>query len=249
MLMDLSFGMDTPINEMATAVRDYLGVSIEDQFGWRDSAQALIEWRSAFFRSRVFVMKDHFPDSGLNGFCLYDRLNPLIFVNSEFKYECQIVTLFEALSSLLHSANGIDVGDDAHIDGMCLDFACEALIPTTEFEKHLGREQATEQAAATLASRFHVSPHLIFRRFRNSKLISEATYKAAIVKWNSQRGVENVPSSLYERIISVLGHDYVDLVFSKHYADLINEQQVAEYLGIRVGELEAFESRYEQHSD
>lgn len=249
MLMDLSFGMDTPIHEMARTVRNYLGVPIEDQFQWRDSSHAMNAWRSAFFRSRVFVIKDHFPDSGLNGFCLYDRLNPLICVNSEFKYEYQIVTLLEALSSLLHSANGIDVGDDAHIDGMCLDFACEALIPSTEAEKYLGRKQATEQAAATLASRFHVSPHLIFRRFRNSKLISEATYQSAIIKWNSQRGIENVPNSLYERMISIFGHDYVGLVLSRHHADRINEEQVAEFLGIRMGDLEAFVSCYERHLD
>ena len=249
MLTELSFCMDTPIHEMARAVRNHLGVSIEDQFQWRDPSYAMNEWRSAFFGSGVFVMKDHFPESGFNGICLCDRLNPLICVNSEFKYECQIVTLFEALASLLHSASGIDVGDDAYIDGMCLDFACEALVPSTEFEKHLGRKQATEQTAATLASRFYVSPQLIFRRFRNRKLISEATYQSAIIKWNSQRGIENVRSSLYERMISLFGHDYAGLVLSRHYADQINEEQVAEYLGIRVGDLEAFVSCYERHLD
>ena len=247
MLLDLSFRKDMPIHQMARVVRDYLGVSIEDQVRWKDSLHALREWRSACFRSGVFVIKDYISESGFNGFCLYDRLHPLIYVNSNSTYECQIHTLFDALTHLLFGTCENDFGNSEYVDGRCLDFACEALAPSREFENYLSGRQATEEAATELASRFHVSPQLIFGRFRDRNLISEATYRSAITKWNSQQRIEQEPSELCKRTISFFGHDFVALVLNRHYADLISEEQLADFLGIRARDLDALESCYNQN--
>lgn len=246
MLADLSFRIDTPIPQMTAVVRDYLGISIEDQFRWRDSSHALNEWRSACFRSGVLVIKDRFPEGGFNGFCLYDRLHPLIYVNSNSTYESQIDTLFHALAHLLIGTSRNDFGNGEYVDGMCLDFACEALVPSTELENCLSGLEPTEQTAAELASRFHVSLQLISHRFRDGNFISEAAYQSAIIKWNSQQRIEKEPSDLCNRTLSFFGRDYVGFVLSRHYADLINEEQLADYLDIRVKDLDTIESFYEQ---
>ena len=267
MLMDLPFCINTPVHQMARAVRDYLGVSIADQFQWRDPLHALNEWRSAFFRSGVFVMTDQFPDGEFNGFCLHDKLTPLIYVNTSFTYECQILILFCVLATLLFETSGLDLKDNERsfdqetipmtgstqqvhqLDESCFDFASEALVPSIEFEKCLGDIQATEQSATTLASRFHVSPELFFRRFRNRDLVSEATYRSATTRWNSQHKIERVPTDLSEKTISFFGRDYVGLALSTHYAGLVNEEQLAKYLNVKVGDLEALESFYEQRTN
>ena len=267
MLMDLPFCINAPIHQMARAVRDYLSVSIEDQFQWRDPLHALNEWRSAFFRSGVFVMMDQFPDSGFDGFCLHDKLTPLIYVNTSFRYEAQILILFRVLATLLLETSGLDLKDNEYefdqesipmtgslqqshqLDQRCFDFASEALVPSIEFEKCLGDIRATEQTATTLASRFHVSPELVFRRFRNRDLVSEATYQSATTRWNSQHKIEIVPTDLSEKTISFFGGDYVGLALSTHYAGLVNEEQLANYLNVKVGDLEALESFYEQHTN
>lgn len=249
MLKDLSFRMDTPIHEMATAVRNHLGVSIQDQFQWGNLAEALIEWRSAFFRSGVFVIKDHFPERGFTGFCLYVRSTPVIYVNSNFPYECQVIILFQALANLLLDSRRIAIGRNEYVDRICLNFASEALVPSTEFEQHLGSIQVPEQTASTLASRFHVSPQLIFRRFRDRNLISESTFQSATTKWNSQHRIEQAPDDLCEKAISVFGRDFVGLALSRHYAGLVSEEQFAGYLDLRARDLEALESRYEQLLD
>ena len=267
MLIDLSFCINTPIHQMARDVRDYLGVSIEDQFQWRDPLHALNEWRSAFFRSGVYVMMGQFPDGGFDGFCLHDKLTPLIYVNTSFTYEAQIFILFRVLAALLFETSGLDLKDNEcefdqesipmtgsarqshQLEKRCFDFASEALVPSIEFEKCLGGIQATEQTATTLASRFHVSPELVFRRFRNRDLVSEATYRSATTRWNSQHKIENVPTDLSEKTISFFGRDYVGLALSTHYAGLVNEEQLATYLNVKVGDLEALESLYEQHTN
>lgn len=249
MLNDLSFRMDTPIHEMATAVRNHLGVSIQDQFQWREPSQALIEWRSAFFQSGVFVIKDLFPEGGFDGFCLYNRLNPVIYLNSSFRYEFQIVILFQALAILLLDSSGINLESREYVNSICLDFASEALVPSTELEKHLGSMQVPEQTAATLASRFHVSPQLIFRRFRDRNLISEATFQSATTKWNSQHEIEQGSDDLCEKAISVFGRDFVGLALSRQYAGLIDEERLADYLDLKVGDLEALVSCYKRLLD
>ena len=249
MLKDLSFRMDTPIHEMATAVRNHLGVSIQDQFQWGNPAEALIEWRSAFFRSGVFVIKDLFPEGGFDGFCLYDRLSPVIYLNRSFRYEFQIIILFQALAILLLDSSGINLESREYLNSICLDFASEALVPSTEIEKHLGSMRFPEQTAATLASRFHVSPQLMFRRFRDRNLISEATFQSATTKWNSPHGIEQAPDDLCAKAISVFGRDFVGLALSRQYAGLVSEEQLAGYLDLKVRDLEALVSCYERLLD
>lgn len=267
MLADLSFCINTPIHQMARAVRDYLGISIEDQFQWRDPLHALNEWRSAFFRSGVFVMMGQFPDGGFNGFCLHDKLTPLIYVNTSFTYEAQILILFRVLATLLFETSGLDLKDNEYefdqesipmtssvqqshqLDKRCFDFASEALVPSIVFENCLGDIRATEQTSTALASRFHVSSQLIFRLFRDRNLISEATYQSAVTRWNSQHRIERVPTDLSEKTISFFGRDYVGLALSTHYAGLVNEEQLANYLNVKIGDLEALESCYEQHKN
>src|SRR3546814_14632956 len=67
---DLQFAPNVNITDMTTAVRRYLGVSLEQQCAWRDDETALKEWRAALPRVGVFVFKDAFRTADFAGFCL-----------------------------------------------------------------------------------------------------------------------------------------------------------------------------------
>lgn len=264
MLLDLSFARDTPIPNMARAVRDYLGVSIDRQCSWKDVSHALNEWRSAFFESGVFVMKDQFREDRFNGFCLYDRLNPLIYVNNSCAKTRQVFTLFHELAHLLFRTSGIDSAESEYafdhdlsstsfqsseayrIETKCNAFAAEALVPRTDLEKPLDSMQASEDTAVTLASQFHVSRELIFRRFLENGLVSQVRYQKAVKKWNSERRVKNASGNFYNNTIAYLGRDYIGVALKRYHTNQISGEQLADYLNVKVKNLEALELQYQR---
>ena len=264
MLLDLSFEKDTPIPKMAQVVRDYLGVSIDSQHSWKNVSHALNKWRSAFFGSGVFVLKDQFRDNRFNGFCLYDRLNPLIYVNNSCAKTRQIFTLFHELAHLLFRTSGIDSADTEYafdhdldsaklrsseanlIEMKCNELAAEALVPRTELDRFLDPKQASEDSVARLASRFHVSRELIFRRFLEKGLVSRAKYQAAVREWNRQRKIQNASGNFYNNIIAYLGREYIGVALKRYYANQISEEQLADYLAVKVKHLESLELHYQR---
>lgn len=70
---DLSFAVDAPVETVAEAVREYLGITLDQQMGWTSTDTALEMWRSRFHEVGVFVFKDAFQLDDYSGFCLYDQ--------------------------------------------------------------------------------------------------------------------------------------------------------------------------------
>src|SRR3546814_18254445 len=76
---DLQFASNVNITDMTTAVRRYLGVSLEQKCAWRDDETALKECRAALQRIGIFVFKDAFRALDLLGFCLYVYVFTIIY--------------------------------------------------------------------------------------------------------------------------------------------------------------------------
>jgi transcriptional regulator with XRE-family HTH domain len=113
---DLAFAPSVNVREMAATVRDYIGVSINDQLQWHDDETALKEWRSALFNVGIFVFKDAFKIDEYSEFCLFDEVFPIIYVNNSSTKTRQIFTYFHELAHLLFHTSGIDTIHDHYID-------------------------------------------------------------------------------------------------------------------------------------
>ena len=70
---DIVFKEDISVAEAAGRVREYLGLSIEEQSKWPSDEAALEKWRRALQDVGVSVFKDAFKVLNYSGFCLYDR--------------------------------------------------------------------------------------------------------------------------------------------------------------------------------
>ena len=141
---NVEFTARMSVDTMAARVRDYLGLSLEQQAAWRDADEALKEWRQALYRVGIFVFKDAFRDESFSGFSLYDDVFPIIYVNNSAAKTRQIFTLFHELAHLLFHTSGIDPLDDQyverlperpqHIEVLCNRFAAQFLVPEKAFE-------------------------------------------------------------------------------------------------------------------
>ena len=237
--------------EMGAEVRNYLGVTLEEQKDWRDVETALKEWRTILQSVGVFVFKDAFRENNFSGFCLYDAEFPIIYINNSAAKTRQIFTLFHELAHLMFHSSGVDTLQDEYIPRLPLDnqkieiicnkFAAEFLLPQTVFEQECDRlnadEKISEETAESLASHYHVSRESIFRRFRDHNLIKQATYDEAVQKWTkqwtNQRASQKKSGSggnPYLTKIAYLGRDYIDLALSQYHQNKIDQNQLAEYL-------------------
>ena len=196
-LNDLRFSRNMDVRRMALRVRDYLAVPMEEQMAWPNSEHAFATWREVLERHGVAVFKDAFLDDDYAGFCLYDAVFPLIYVNNSVRTR-EIFTLFHELGHLLFHTSGIDVlGDDPQVAGSasgrgievtCNRFAAEFLLPEERFAAHASKLAPTEDRVEALAARYRVSREFVLRRFLDRGEVTLEEYRRYARRWEGPRG-------------------------------------------------------------
>jgi Zn-dependent peptidase ImmA (M78 family) len=235
------------------SVRSYLGISLEKQMSWQDDETALKGWREALQAVGIFIFKDAFKVEEFSGFCLFDEVFPLIYVNNSSAKTRQIFTLFHELAHLLFNTSGIDTlhgdyvakleGEPKDIEVFCNRFAAEFLFPESAFVDAMRGQKATEATAEHLASRYHVSREFIFRRFLDRNWIDEASYNESAKRWSHQRS-RGSGGDYYWTKLSYLGRDYVALALSNFHQNRISEAQLADYLDTKPKNLAGIEDYF-----
>src|SRR6185312_16658828 len=216
---DVVFATGMNLREMADQVREYLQVPLDEQLGWPDDETALKRWRDTFFDAGIYVFKDAFRVDEFSGFCLYDEIFPLIYVNNSSAKTRQMFTLFHELAHLLFHTSGIDTIHDAfistlasearRIEILCNRFSAEFLLPESAFSNAVRGLAADETTAERIATSFHVSREVVFRRFLDRGMIDQQTYNQAAARWAEQRQGPGAGGDYYWTKLSYLGRDYV----------------------------------------
>jgi len=252
---DLEFPVDVSLEAMAREVREYIGISLEEQYSWGTNDDAFKTWRKTLSDVGVFVFKDAFRVPEYSGFCLYDEVFPIIYVNNSAAKTRQIFSLFHEIAHLLFHTSGIDTIGDKYIPALpaparrievlCNHFAAQFLLPEAAFRDAFAGFDPSENTAELLAARFHVSREFIYRKFLDRGLIEEAIYTEAAARWADQRqpGAGGNP---YWTKIAYLGREYIELALSQYHQNRIDQNQLAEYLDSKpryVGALEEHFSR------
>lgn len=248
---DLSFSQPLRVEAAAEDTREYLGVSLDQQIAWSDPAAALESWRATLESVGVAVFKDAFRTDDLSGFCLYDETFPLIYVNNSSALTRQIFTLFHELAHLLFHTSGVDRLPEQDVEDLppasrsieiaCNQFAAELLLPTSRFDLELGRLGADEESANVISRKYHVSREVVFRRFLDRGLISQSAYQAAASRWTRQTRGTGTSGNYYWTKISYLGKTYIQTAFSRYYQNRINDEQLADYVDVKLTNLPELE--------
>jgi Zn-dependent peptidase ImmA (M78 family)/transcriptional regulator with XRE-family HTH domain len=189
---DLKLSPGITPDEMAERVREYLGITLEQQQSWSGDEAALKHWRDALQSVGIFVFKDAFRAKGFFGFSLYDPVFPVVYVNDTMPKTRQCFTLFHELGHLLFETSGIDEADESYIEELpaqardieilCNRFAAHFLVPDAALRAEMRGREPTEATAEYLALRFHVSREVIFRKFLDRRWITRATYLEAAAR-------------------------------------------------------------------
>ena len=250
---DLTLRDDELIDTTAARIRDFIGVSLADQFGWRDEDTAFKAWRSAFYRVGVTVFKDAFGADEFCGFSLYAEEFPVIYVNNSNAKTRQVFTLFHELAHLLHRTSGVDMtrnfrqslpSDESRIEMKCNQLAALILVPDEEFNLARTPGRVDRNETRNLAKRFCVSREVIYRKFLDRSWITQAEYEAATREWAEQfadtaKGKSG--GNPYQTWLTYLGEEYVTLAFRRYYEERIDDEELADYLGIKPKYIDSLE--------
>ena len=254
---DLKPTTNTSLDKIATQVRDYLGVSIDEQSSWKSIDGALEQWREAFAtKAGVYVFKDAFRAPSYFGFCLYDDEFPVIYINNSSAKSRQIFTLFHELGHLLFHTSGIDMIDDHFIDHLggaeqkieiiCNGLAARVLVPDDVLDNMLKGAKIGRPLATQFASYFSVSREVIYRKFLDRGLIGADEYDAAAKEWAAQMRPKDAESSgnYYNSQHAYLGQRYINLAFTRYYQQRFDRGQLAEYLNLKPKNLPTFAEKF-----
>ncbi|MFH1719795.1 MAG: ImmA/IrrE family metallo-endopeptidase [Planctomycetota bacterium] len=256
-LRDLSFSPGDNVDDMAAAVREYLGIPLATQLLWKDVSTALKEWRRAIESKGIYVFKDAFHFDEISGFCIYDHEFPVIYLNNSMPMTRQVFTLFHEIVHLLLKTGGIDKrndaflrklkGDNRRAEVLCNTFAGAFLVPDSDFETMLKATKLDEEEIQQLANRYNVSREVILRKCMDRKLISKAYYEQKSKQWAEEaqkRRKQDKGGDYYRNVVAYRGETYLDLVFKKYYQGRFDAAQLAEYLGVKVTYVPGVESEF-----
>lgn len=253
---DLEITHQMPVEEIALVVREFLGVSLNQQRQWTSIEAALQGWRGALNDCGVFVFKDAFKVDGYYGFSLFDAKYPIIFVNNSSAKTRQIFTIFHELAHLLFHTSGLDgledhvvdqlPGQSADIEVWCNRFAAEFLLPSTDFLISVDGRTPSREAAERIADDFKVSREVVYRRMLDNGMVTFHEYAAAVEEWNQQLGQRRVGGGgdYYWTHLSYLPRDYVSIAFQRFRQNRISERKLGEYLGVKPKNLPTLESYF-----
>lgn len=254
---DLKLSPNASLDKIAAQVREYLGVSIDEQASWKGVDEALEKWREVFAtKAGVYVFKDAFRAPGYFGFCLYDDEFPVIYINNSSAKSRQIFTLFHELGHLLFHTSGIDFLDDQFIDHLggteqkieiiCNGLAARVLVPDDVLDRMLKGAKIGRPLATQLAGFFSVSREVIYRKFLDRGLIDADEYGAAAEEWAAQMKPKDAESSgnYYNSHHAYLGQRYIDLAFTRYHQHRFDRGQLAEYLNLKPKNLPTFAEKF-----
>jgi len=250
---------DDSVQGVAVKVRSALGISFDEQIGWKSTKEAFEKWRSSFASVGLYVFKEAFDQALISGFCLHDREYPVIYINNSNSRSRQIFSLFHELGHLICETGGVTTANDSFIDLLppdykrieifCNKFASEVLVPSEAFEPFLTVVDFSDDKLNQIARSFSVSKEVILRKYLDTGLVSPEYYQSRVAVWNdafkkAKQAKKKGGGDYYATQTTYLGKEYVKLALTTMHQGKITSDQAAEYLKVKPDNLEKLEGFY-----
>lgn len=250
--------------EAAMAARQALGVTLADQFSWRQPEQAFTGWLEAVEGLGVFVLRtSDVALQEMRGFSLRGGPIPVIVVNALDWPRGQVFTLIHEFAHLMLRQSGLcdllepDSDVRRRVEVWCNAVAGAVLMPADTFLDNEvvgppGARDWDDDVLAQLARRYGASQEAVLRRLVT---LQRATWKLYMAKreeylaaYEEQREQERVRRRQatgepppYRMAVRDRGKPYVRLVLDAYHRDVLTPSSLSTLLGLKLKHLPALE--------
>jgi Zn-dependent peptidase ImmA (M78 family)/transcriptional regulator with XRE-family HTH domain len=260
---DISLSLAKDISTQSQTIREYLGITLQQQIAWKTDEQALKAWRTSIESCGVFVFKAAFKQKDISGFCLIDETLPIVYLNNSTTKTRQTFSLLHELAHLLFSINGLSKFDTAYIDRLpnrqreierfCNAIAADVLIPGHDFAEQIRQfpqnaETVTDEQFSVLAARYGVSRETVLRRLLDRGRVGVVFYEHKAKFWAAQKKAA-AGGDWYRNQGAYISDRFAREVISRHYRNQLSVEQAADLLGIKPKNYAGFEERVLQGAE
>lgn len=241
---------------LAKKVRDFIGLSLEEQFGFKSNDAAFKAWRRKIELSGIFTFKDTFSDDFISGLSLAHPEFPIILINNSTSFTRQTFTIAHELGHILYGLDGITDADESYIDMMssreknleikCNAFAAELLVPTISFKDDAAKiREPGITDLKRFAEKYCVSREVIARKFLDLGQISSSQYSVfreyLIQDYKRNHGGSS-GGNYYLTKLSYLGEGFARTAFELHRNGKFSQQELCVHLNIKARNLTKLQS-------
>jgi len=239
---------DNP-QESAREERERIGITVEEQFKWKNAYEAFNVWRLAIESRNILVFQFKFPIEGARGFSLMDKEPPVIAINSADNILARIFTLFHEYAHIILGITEIYAGEeevitDKNVENWCDSFASEFLIPEEvlkedrDFQtfKQISPRVPNPELLKNLSEKFKVSKQTILTRLRTLDLIEYDVYRRELsvlkkqyVEISKVGGFMTPP----QKCLQEKGKQFISIVLASKERGIITTADMIDYLSVK----------------
>jgi Zn-dependent peptidase ImmA (M78 family)/DNA-binding XRE family transcriptional regulator len=238
--------------EVGTALRGTLGVSLQEQVSWRESRRGFNSWRAHIEDKGVLVFQAaDVPIEEMRAYSIAEFPFPVIVVNRKDVPQARTFSLLHELTHLLLKSAGLcDLStrverppEDQRLEVFCNAVAAACLMPANAVKQHpivahrKDGETWTDPEIITLAHYFSVSREAILRRLLTFGLTSSRFYEQKREQYQREFKTtpkpKGFPSPAQDRL-SLLGRPFVRLILDSLDSGIVTTSDASDYLGIRL---------------
>lgn len=174
-----------PAARLATDIRSFLGVSVDEQIGAKDEYAALRMWISALNNQGVYVSQRSLKDPTVRAFSKVKDDQAVLVVSTKDDPHPRIFSaLHEYCHVTLHSTGICDLRDHRDVERYCNEVAAGVLLPRELLDRllvpgqFLGSDEEADAALKSLSGRMHVSQQALLIALRDRHAISQDLHDA-----------------------------------------------------------------------
>ncbi|ACB86079.1 ImmA/IrrE family metallo-endopeptidase [Natranaerobius thermophilus] len=251
---EFKFEIDSKISttELALKIREQLGISIDDQFSWKDHYTALNSWIDLLEKQNILIFQTGELDlAEMRGLSISEQFLPIILINSKDSPRGRIFTLMHELVHIVIGQSGIcdlDDNDSNDFEVFCNKVAGEILVPKQVLKNDLDSitDYRDPFQLEYLANRYMVSVEVILRRLLILNKITKNFYQKKREEYLETYKKSKSQGFLLpaKKVVRDNGKLYTDLIISAYRDDIISLRDVSNYLGnFKINHLPKVESQ------
>ena len=248
---------DAPPESVASAIRNKLGLTLEQQANCSQDSEAFRRWKDSCEKIGVFVFSAPGIDvSEMRGFALADQYAPTVVLNAQDSYRAKSFTLLHELVHIFLGNTAVSGATEAEVapysgkpvERFCNRVAAEILVPLPDFTRYVPKDWMSkdDEVIKDLSRRYWVSRPVIALRLVEAGLANREYYQSKMKMWLStppKERTESAPIKQYVLALSRRGEAFSKLAVSAFHAGEIHGGELVSLMGMKLNHLSALEAK------